>query len=76
MYDVWNLGKQEKYFWYILWKSLFFSFLPKSGPDKWCRVRKDRGHYGHFYWALVLGTYLGFGPHILVWHWWGTVADH
>ena len=50
----------------LFMKIFFFSFLPKSGPDKWCRVRKDRGHYGHFYWALVLGTYLGFGPHILV----------
>ena len=66
MYDVWNLGKQAKYFLVHFMKISFFSFLPKSGPDKWCRVRKDRGHYGHFYWALVLGTYLGFGPHILV----------
>ena len=49
-------------------KIFFFSFLPKSGPDKWCRPRKDRGHYGHFYWALVLGTYVGFGQHM---YWYG-----
>ena len=67
---LWCLDLREnKWNIFSIFHDHFFLFLPKSGPDdKWCRSRKDRRHYGHFYWALVLGTYVGFGPHVLVWH--------
>ena len=65
MYDVWNLGKQVKYF-LVHFMKIFFFFFAKEWTRQVVSSEKRWGHYGHFYWALVLGTYLGFGPHILV----------
>ena len=30
MYDVWNLGKQVKYFWYTFYENLLFFFFAKE----------------------------------------------